>query len=182
MSGRAVEIHVAGTSCRVVTTADEAELSRLTQMVEEKLGAVLPPGRPVTKQALVLAAIALAHDVAEARARAESVATEWHAQLGRLLHRVDEALSASETIAADSPGMTERVGTAGVAAAPPAVAPKERSPRAAPPGAEPDRLREAAIRGEAGVRRAALPSTQLDAARAQRARQSGARDDQPDGE
>ncbi len=182
MSGRAVEIHVAGTSCRVVTTADEAELSRLTQMVEEKLGAVLPPGRAVTKQAIVLAAIALAHDVAEARARAESLATESHALLGRLLRRVDEALSASENFAADSPGMTERAGAEGVAAAPLAVASKERSPRAAPPGAELERLREAASRGEAAVRRTAQPLTQLDAARAHRARQSGAREDQPDGE
>lgn len=93
MSGRAVELSVAGTSCRVVTTADDAELAALCAMVEEKLAAVLKSGRPVTKQAVLLAAIALAHDAREQRARADAIAARAKQALGRVLAGVDEVLA-----------------------------------------------------------------------------------------
>ncbi len=96
MSNKAVELNVAGQSCRVVTTADEKELRELARMVEDKLEAVLGPGRPVTTQAMLLAAVALANDVREQQARADAIAERAKKTLRTLLHRVDHALAIDE--------------------------------------------------------------------------------------
>jgi cell division protein ZapA len=93
---QAVELRVAGQRCRVVTSAGEDELRALAMMVEEKLAAVLPAGRPVTTQAMLLAAVALAHDVHAERRRSERVTTRARETLGRLIHRVDEVLAACD--------------------------------------------------------------------------------------
>ena len=100
MSPRTVQLRVAGQTCRVATTADDGELERLTAMVEEKLGAIVAPGRPVTTQAVLLAAIALAHDADEQRTRAEALTSRARETLGRLLTRVDAALAAVDGHAA----------------------------------------------------------------------------------
>lgn len=96
MVERAVELNVAGQKCRVVTTADEAELALLASMVEDKLASVLKRGRPVTTQAMLLAAVALANEVQEERARADAIASKAKGALRGLLQRVDEALASDE--------------------------------------------------------------------------------------
>ena len=79
-----------------MTTANEQELKVLAAMVEEKLRGVLTPGRPVTTQAMLLVAVALAHEAREQRARADAVAERAKGALRALLHRVDAALDAEE--------------------------------------------------------------------------------------
>jgi cell division protein ZapA len=96
MAGKAVELTVAGQRCRVVTTASDQELRVLAAMVEEKLAHVLPRGRPVTTQAMLLAAVALANDVREERARAEAIATHARTTLSRVLAHVEHALGEGE--------------------------------------------------------------------------------------
>ena len=98
MSDKAVELTVAGQSCRVVTTANEKELQLLANMVEEKLANVLQPGRPVDTRAMLLAAVALANDVREQRQRADAIAKKAKTALSGLLTRVDQALEESETV------------------------------------------------------------------------------------
>ena len=98
MSENAVELNVAGQSCRVVTTADPKELQELSAMVEEKLAGVLQPGRPVDARTMLLAAVALANDVREQRARADAIAAKAKAALSGLMTRVDRALEESEAI------------------------------------------------------------------------------------
>jgi len=93
MSDDAVELTVAGQTCKVVTTASPEELQALAAMVEEKLDMVLTPGRPVTTQAMLLAAVALANDVREQRKRADAIATQAKQTLNHLIGRVDEALA-----------------------------------------------------------------------------------------
>lgn len=93
MADEAVELNVAGQSCRVVTTANERELQELATMVEAKLGDVLAPGRPVTTQAMLLAAVALANDVREQRQRADDIAERAKKALRSLLDRVEGALA-----------------------------------------------------------------------------------------
>jgi cell division protein ZapA len=93
MADNAVELNVAGQSCRVVTTANEQELEVLAAMVEEKLKDVLGPGRPLTTQAMLLAAVALANDVREEQARADAIADRAKEALRSLLSRVDGALA-----------------------------------------------------------------------------------------
>jgi cell division protein ZapA len=106
MANKAVELHVAGQSCRVVSSADEKELKILAAMVEEKLKSVLTPGRPLTTQAVLLAAVALANDVREQRARAETISARAQTALRTLLTRVDGALEQTE--AASSPHAPDR--------------------------------------------------------------------------
>src|SRR5262245_60036925 len=74
MAGRTVQLRVGGQTYRVVTSASEEELQRLAAVVDEKLAAVVPPGRMVNPQAILLAAMALAHDLEEERARSAALA------------------------------------------------------------------------------------------------------------
>ncbi|MBM4356473.1 MAG: cell division protein ZapA [Deltaproteobacteria bacterium] len=104
MSGRAVELTIAGMTCRVVTSADESELAMLSAMVEQRLAAILKPGRPVTKQAILLAAIALAHEVSEERSRSKAIADRARGTLSRLLERVDSVLANSDDLALERHG------------------------------------------------------------------------------
>jgi hypothetical protein len=53
---------------------------------------------------MVLAAVSLAHDVTEQRARADGIARRAREALGGLLGRVDEALRESETIVQQGDG------------------------------------------------------------------------------
>ncbi len=93
LMSKAVELSVAGQRCRVVTSANEAELKILTDMVECKLAGIVKPGRPLTTQAMILAAVALANDVIEHKRRADAVAGAATTALQQLLARVDTALS-----------------------------------------------------------------------------------------
>jgi cell division protein ZapA (FtsZ GTPase activity inhibitor) len=63
MSGAPVELRVGGQTYRVVASAGEEELRRLATIVDARLRAVSPPGRPVSPHALLLAAMSLAHDL-----------------------------------------------------------------------------------------------------------------------
>jgi cell division protein ZapA len=92
MSDEAVELTVAGQTCRVVTSASDDELSALAEMVEDKLAPLLRSGRPVSTQAMLLAAIALANDVREARAHATKVQNHCVQTLSQLHQRVEAAL------------------------------------------------------------------------------------------
>lgn len=92
MAGRTVQLRVGGQTYRVVTSASEDELQRLAAVVDEKLAAVVPPGRPVSPQAMLLAAMALAHDLEEERSRSAQVTARAKSAFGRMLQRVDAAL------------------------------------------------------------------------------------------
>ena len=104
MAGRTVELTVAGESCRVNTTADESELRRLASMVEDRLVGVWQPGRPVTTKAMLLAAVALAHELDEQRNRAEAIAGKAREALTTLLRRVDGAIEQSDAMAREREG------------------------------------------------------------------------------
>jgi len=140
MAGRTVELNVAGKRCRVVTTADEEELRRLAAMVEDKLAEVLRPGRPVTTEAMLLAAMALAHDVDEQRSRANVVCRKAKRGLQRLLQRVDAALDGSGVGSSAAEQSHRRLSSGGQAAARPhhaAVAGALNRSRHPAAGAEP---------------------------------------------
>jgi len=90
--GRTVELRIAGSNYRVVSSAEEADLQRLALMVGAKIAEVTPRGRPVQPQAMLLAAIALAHDVEAERADRESLEKRTRDFLQRALTRIDDAL------------------------------------------------------------------------------------------
>jgi cell division protein ZapA len=102
MDRRTVQLQVAGQSYRVVSTAPESELQRLAAAVDAKVAEVVPRGRPVSPQAMLLAAIALAHEVEGERARREAVERRTRDVLRRVLVRIDDALEADEAEAQPS--------------------------------------------------------------------------------
>jgi len=101
MAGRTVQLRIGGQTYRVVTSASDDELQRLAAMVDQKLATVVPPGRAVTPQAMLLAAMALANDLEEERARSAALAERTRGAFGRMLERVDTALG---QVGGNSPG------------------------------------------------------------------------------
>lgn len=75
-------------------------LTRLAEIIEAKLGELVPRGRPVPAQALLLAAMALAHDVEAERTQREALERRTRDVLRRVLVRIDDALEPLEATAA----------------------------------------------------------------------------------
>lgn len=98
MNEVAVQLRVAGQTYRVVTSAGEQELHRLAKKVEVALSEVTPRGRQPSPQALVLAAISLAHEVEEERARRIELEERYRRVLTSLLDRVDHVLSEADEL------------------------------------------------------------------------------------
>jgi cell division protein ZapA len=93
---RTVELRIAGQSYRVVSSAPEEDLKRLALVVGAKLAELVPKGRPVPPQAMLLAAMALAHEVEAARSEQESLERRTRDLLRRTLVRIDDALEPFE--------------------------------------------------------------------------------------
>jgi cell division protein ZapA len=93
MERRTVQLRVSGQTYRVVTTATDGDLKRFVGIIEGKVAEVNPHGRAMPPQALLLAALALAHDVEEARARADRIESRSRETISRLIERIDAALA-----------------------------------------------------------------------------------------
>jgi cell division protein ZapA len=96
MDRRTVQLQVAGQSYKVVSTAAEADLQRLAATVDAKIAEVVPKGRAIPPQAMLLAAIALAHELEEERAKREALERRMRDVLRRVLVRIDDALEPEE--------------------------------------------------------------------------------------
>ena len=92
MDGRPVSLRIAGQSYKVVSSAGEDELQRLADTVSAKVEALTPPGKAPAAQAVILAAMALAHELEEERARRLFVERRAKDMLHRVLGRIDDAL------------------------------------------------------------------------------------------
>ncbi len=93
MSEAPVQLKVAGQTYHVVTSAEPAELTRLAAKVEDALYGVTPDGRQPSPQALVLAAITLAHELEEERAKRVELEERHRRVLESLLGKVDRVLN-----------------------------------------------------------------------------------------
>lgn len=80
----------------MVSSASPEELERLAAIVDEKLTALVPPGKPLGPQSLLLVAMALAHDVETARARNVELRRSSKATLTRMLGDVEATLSVAD--------------------------------------------------------------------------------------
>jgi cell division protein ZapA len=92
MQRRTVELRIGGQSYRVMSSAPEEELLRLAEMVGSKLAEVSPKGRAAPPQAMLLAAMALAHEVEAQRDQREALERRTRELLRRALTRIDDAL------------------------------------------------------------------------------------------
>jgi len=97
---RTIQLNVGGQSYKVVSSADEAELNRLADVVNSKVADVSPRGRAVHPQSILLAALALAHELEVERAQREGIERRTRDVLRRVLMRIDEAIEVDEE---DSP-------------------------------------------------------------------------------
>ena len=91
MERRTIDLRIAGQSYRLVSSSPRDELQRLAAMVEEKLSDLGPRGR-AQPQAILLAAMALAHEVEAERSKRESLERRTRDLLRRVLVRIDDAL------------------------------------------------------------------------------------------
>lgn len=95
MDGRPVSLRIAGQSYKVVSSASDEELQRLADAVSAKVEELTPRGNAGASQAVVLAAIALAHELEQERARRISIERRAREMLRRVLGRIDDALGDS---------------------------------------------------------------------------------------
>ena len=96
MDRRTVELRVGGQKYKVVSSAGEDELKRLAHIVNTTLGQVAPAGRPLPQQAMLLAAMALAHEAEKERGRREALERKTCEFLRRVLAGIDETLGATK--------------------------------------------------------------------------------------
>jgi cell division protein ZapA len=96
MAGSPVELKVGGQTYRVVASAEEQELKRLADLVDARLRSMSAPGRPISPQALLLAAISLAHDLEEEKAKRQQLEVRSKEMLRSVLSRIDAAIEASD--------------------------------------------------------------------------------------
>ena len=96
MAGSPVELKVGGQTYRVVASAEETELKRLADLVDTRLRSMSAPGKPISSQALLLAAISLAHDLEEEKLRRLNLEARSKEMLKSVLQRIDAAIEASD--------------------------------------------------------------------------------------
>jgi cell division protein ZapA len=96
MERRTVNVRVGGQSYRVVSSAPDDELTRLAAMIDAKLGEIVPAGKGVPAQAMVLVAMAFAHDLELERARRRGLERRSRDMLRRVLVRVESALDSDD--------------------------------------------------------------------------------------
>ncbi len=95
MTGRAIELRVGGQSYKVVSSASKGDLERFAAAVDEKLAPYMKTGRPLNPNALLLAAMSLAHELETERDRASKLAERARAVVERVSSLVDDALDAT---------------------------------------------------------------------------------------
>jgi cell division protein ZapA len=96
MAGTPVDLKVGGQTYRVVASAEETELKRLADLVDARLRSMSAPGRPISPQSLLLAAISLAHDLEEEKRKRIQLEARSKDMLKSVLARIDAALEASD--------------------------------------------------------------------------------------
>ena len=96
MAGSPVELKVGGQTYRVIASAEETELRRLADLVDARLRSMSAPGRPISPQSLLLAAISLAHDLEEEKRKRVQLEARSKEMLRSVLARIDAAIEASD--------------------------------------------------------------------------------------
>ena len=96
MQRRTVNVRIGGQSYRVASSSPDEDLTRLAATVDARLVELVPPGKAAAPQALVLVAMALAHDLEEERARRHGLERKSRDLLRRVLVRVENALDSDD--------------------------------------------------------------------------------------
>ncbi|WP_394834092.1 cell division protein ZapA [Pendulispora rubella] len=94
-ASQVMHVQVAGQRYKVVSSSSQAELTRLAAAVDAKLAELAHRPNPGAPPSIVLAAIALAHDLEQERAKRQRVEVKVRDLLRRILVRIDSALESS---------------------------------------------------------------------------------------
>ena len=97
MDTRPVQLKIGGQSYKVVSSADADELQRLAEAVSAKVAELTPSGKTAPAQAVLLAAIALAHELEQERSRRVALERKTRDMLRRVLVRLDDALDPTDS-------------------------------------------------------------------------------------
>lgn len=92
MPNEPVELNVGGRVYRVVTSADPAEVQRYAAAVQKRLREVTGSDSPQHPQALLLAALALAHDLEQEVQRRREVEESTRQNVQSWVTRVEQVL------------------------------------------------------------------------------------------
>jgi cell division protein ZapA len=92
MARPAVEVNVGGQLYRLVASSGEQSIRRYADVVNERLLELTGSERPSHPQAILLVAMALAHDLEQERVRNAELRDQAQAMLRSLLDRVNAAL------------------------------------------------------------------------------------------
>jgi cell division protein ZapA len=95
MDPRAVQLQVGGQQYRVVSSESEADLQRLADTLNSKLAALAGRQKPPPAQALLLVAMALAHELERERNRRVALEEQARTTLKRAIERIDNALAST---------------------------------------------------------------------------------------
>jgi len=101
-----VSLTVGGQQYRIVASVPEETLRKFAEVVDTRIRALVPKGKPVPASAILLAAIALAHDLDEERGKRDAIEARSRDLLRRLLTRIDEALEGADEGAGEEGGET----------------------------------------------------------------------------
>ncbi len=96
MGKQPISLVIGGDTVRVLSSASEGELQELAAVVGAKVAALSPKGRPPPPQAVFLAAIALAEELAVERERRLALERKTRDLLRRVLVRVEDALDSQD--------------------------------------------------------------------------------------
>ena len=92
MMRAAVEVHVGGQLYRLVASSGEQTLQRYASVVNERLRELTGSERTSNPQAMLLVAMALAHDLEQERVGRAAERRDTEELLRQLLERVNDAL------------------------------------------------------------------------------------------
>lgn len=87
-----LSLKVGGQVYKVHASVPEETLRRLADQVDQRIRELVPPGKAVPPTAILLAAVALANDLEEERAKRTALEAKSRDLMRRLLARIDEAL------------------------------------------------------------------------------------------
>ena len=96
MDGRPVELRIAGQRYKVVSSASEEELQRLANTVSAKVEELSARAKSASPHAVLLAAMAFAHEVEVERTKRSALERRARDMLRRVLLRIDDALESAE--------------------------------------------------------------------------------------
>ena len=104
MARTPVALTVGGQSYKIVSNVAEDTLRQYAAVVDERIHELVPPGKPVPPTAILLAAIALAHDLDEERVQHAALQVRSRDVLRRLLARIDDALETPDEPVTEAEG------------------------------------------------------------------------------